>query len=216
MAAASVVTPAALAADILPAATAAIWATLRASVRRRLYRRTTPTTTANRFDHDRQGPRRVAIPVRRLRLRLRLLRLRQRLLDLAARPHADRLALSVGVGLLLGLYSGGRTAQRTAPSAGIPRILARRRRRFGLRLDLAPLGKIDRRIQDHLIARPQRVIHLDRRAEIARHRDVAEVNNALVHDGDAQSVGVEHDGVCGNDQAGDLAWNMQLDRAVDP
>ena len=41
---------------------------------------------------------------------------------------------------------GGRAAQRTAPSARVRRVLARWRWRFGLRLDLASLGKIDRRI----------------------------------------------------------------------
>src|SRR6185503_11634007 len=154
MAAASVVTPAALAADILPAATAAIWATLLGLVSV-LPDGPMPTTpaTASTMTTGSAWCRHTCSTIT----------VTTTATTTTAGPRSASAPGPVGAigrfGLATSLYSGGRTAQRTAPSAGIPRILARRRRRFGLRLDPAPLCKIDRRIQDHLIAWPQRVIH---------------------------------------------------------
>src|SRR5208282_553759 len=54
------------------------------------------------------------------------------------------------------------------------------------------------------------------RAEVARHAELADLSLAVVDHRDQQAVAVEDDRFGGHDEGRRLAWNLELDGAVDP
>src|SRR3954471_8809044 len=82
-------------------------------------------------------------------------------------------------------------------------------------LHLLALDQVDRWIEDHLIAVPDTVAHLDLFSQITRYRYFPQVNDAIFDHGDLRSISVENDRVCRHHEARGLARNVQLDGAVD-
>lgn len=64
-------------------------------------------------------------------------------------------------------------------------------RGLGTRLDPAALDEVDRRVEDHLIARLNAVARLDLRSEIARHRYLSNMRDTILDHGDVQPIAVE-------------------------
>lgn len=71
-------------------------------------------------------------------------------------------------------------------------------RRPWVRTYLAAVGQIDRRIEDDLVAPLDAAVDFDLLSEVTYHRDLAQVNNAVLHHGDLQSGFVENDRIRGH------------------
>src|ERR1700738_517021 len=72
---------------------------------------------------------------------------------------------------------------------------------FGLILGLeaglhsAAFDKVDRRVEDHLVVRLDALAHLDLGAQVARHRYLSDMGNAVLDHGHLRPVAVENDRV---------------------
>ena len=86
-------------------------------------------------------------------------------------------------------------------------------RRFARR-DFAAVGQVDHRVEDHLIARLDAVVHFDFRTEVTRDGDLLQMSGAILDDRDMQAVLIEYDRVGRYDHRWCLARNVQLDGAI--
>src|SRR6266516_2933893 len=87
---------------------------------------------------------------------------------------------------------------------------------LGASLRPAAICEVDRRVENHLVARLDAVAHFHGRSQIARDGHLMHADRAVLDHGDVQPVVVENDGVGGHDQRRRFARNVQLDRAIDP
>jgi hypothetical protein len=94
------------------------------------------------------------------------------------------------------------------------RSLSTRRGSF-VRIHGLTLDQIGWRIKNYLIAILHTVADLDRRAVIAHHGELADMNGSIFHRRDVEAVAVEEDGFGWNDQGSGLAGNLQFDLAID-
>jgi hypothetical protein len=99
---------------------------------------------------------------------------------------------------------------------GIADAASENLRRPWARAYLAAVGQIDRRIKDHLVAPLDAAVDFNLLSKVAYHRDLAQVNHAVLHHGDLQSGFVQNDRIRGHLEAWSLARNVELDGAVDP
>lgn len=66
------------------------------------------------------------------------------------------------------------------------------------RTDPGTIGEIDRGIEDHLIAAFDAAVDLNLAAEIAHHTNLAQMDDAVLDNGDLHPALSEDDGVGGN------------------
>src|ERR1700742_1287568 len=81
---------------------------------------------------------------------------------------------------------------------------------------LAAVRQVDHRIEDDLIARFDAFAYLNLRAEVARDRDLLKTGGAILDHRDVQAILIEYDGIGRYDHRWRLAWDEQLDGAIDP
>ena len=79
----------------------------------------------------------------------------------------------------------------------------------------AAVGKIDRGVEDNLIAGLEVRLDFDLLAEIAFDRDFLHVNPAIPHHSNMQAVLIKHDRVSGHHKGWGLSGDMQVDDAID-
>src|SRR3954454_15629684 len=84
----------------------------------------------------------------------------------------------------------------------------------GADLHLLALDQVDGRVEDHLIAFPDAVAHLDLFSQVARYRYFPQVSDAVFDHGDLWSISVENNRVGRYHEARGLARDVQLDGAV--
>jgi hypothetical protein len=73
---------------------------------------------------------------------------------------------------------------------------------------LAAVRQVDHRIEDHLIARLDAVVHLDFLAEVTRDRDLLQTRGTVLDHSDMQAILIEYDCVGGYDQR----WRLARDK----
>src|SRR3979490_2302421 len=81
--------------------------------------------------------------------------------------------------------------------------------------DLGAFRQVHDRIEDHLIARLDAVVHFDFLAEITRDRNLLQMGGAVLDDRDMQAVLIEYNRVGRYDHRWCLARDIQLDSAID-
>src|SRR5467141_3595203 len=82
--------------------------------------------------------------------------------------------------------------------------------------DLAAFRQVHHRIEDHLVAGLDAVVHFDLCAEVPRNRDLLQMDDAVLHDRDMQAVLIEDHSVGGDDHRRCLSRDIQFDGTVDP
>src|ERR1700748_25097 len=83
-----------------------------------------------------------------------------------------------------------------------------------LRTDPGTIGKIDRWIEDDLIAAVDAAVDFDLAAEVTHDVDLAQMHHAILDHGDLHAAFIEDHGVSGDPEARGLARDMKLDGAV--
>src|SRR5882672_7182548 len=82
--------------------------------------------------------------------------------------------------------------------------------------DLAAFRQVHHRIEDHLVAGLDAVVHFDLCAEVPRNRDLLQMDDAVLHDRDMQAVLIEDHSVGGDDHRRCLSRDIQFDGTIDP
>src|SRR5215510_14598079 len=82
-------------------------------------------------------------------------------------------------------------------------------------VDPAPVGKVNRRSKDHLVALLDSAGHLDRCTEIAHHIDRANAGDSVLDHCNVEAASIEDDRVGWNDQGWCLARDFELDGAIE-
>ena len=80
---------------------------------------------------------------------------------------------------------------------------------------LSPSTRVTGGLRMTWFARPHSGVRFHPRAEVARHSERADLSLAVVDHCDLQAIAVEDDCFSGHDEGRCLAWNLELDSAVD-